>query len=144
MGERTVVIELQDILTDLEAQERRARETLAKVEDERKAIQLALRIYQERNGGAALNNGLIDLRGLPQMEALDAIADANGGVIRVTEARDHMITAGFFANSKNPRKNALPQIRSILDRSPRHERTGKGVYQRISRAAPAEGVILAA
>ncbi len=144
MRESTTVADLVELLSLLEVKERHTREALSEIETQKAAVQTTLTLYKSHHCQGVPTHNLPDIRGLTQMAALDAIADANGGEIRVIEARDHMLASGFFTGSKKPRKNAMPQIRSLLDRSGRYELSSPGVYRQITPAVSAEGVEQAA
>lgn len=66
------------------------------------------------------------LRGLTQPEALIRIAEENGGLVRVMDAKKIFLEAGL---SKGKLKNVNSHIHHILARSDRFERVGAGVFR---------------
>ena len=100
----------------------RLRAQLAEAEKELEAFGITIKAL----GFVAPNSALgIGLSGMTQLEALVAIAKANGGILTVKSARRQMEKAGLF---KNP-DNASSIIFTAIARSKKFERIGSGKYK---------------
>jgi hypothetical protein len=139
--------DLLDLLAGLQNKEDRTRVQLAEIESQKEAVQITIKLYQEqhqppvpREQGVLVAYVLPNVEGMTQVQALNAIADANGGELKLSDARKHMIASGFFRGSKNIRRNSGPQLRSLVTRSEEFEYLRSGVFIKIQPPVHHNGV----
>jgi len=120
---------LLGLIADLRTAEKEHETKLEEIRRNIDAVQLALSLLRERQGlppphaDTAL---LVDrVRGKSHLDALAIIAEANNGIVTVTEAKRVFLQAGL---KKNP-KTAYQGITSVLIRSDRFEYAEPGKYR---------------
>lgn len=135
----TTTNDLLDLLAGLQAKEDQTRERLVAIEADKAAVQTTLRLYREQHQPSLDSEQhrlfpsyvLPDIKGMTQKKAVETITQANGGELRLSEARKHMLASGFFRGSNNPRRNSGPQLRALVIREGDYERVGPGVFRKI-------------
>lgn len=116
--------ELLGLYERLQSKRDRLKEQLDEVEKEFEAVSTTLRLIGQVTPGEVVN-----LEGMTQLEALIAIARANGNRLTVKRARRLMIKAGYFKNSKHP----ASVLFTAINRSGKFEREMPGVYRLIEK-----------
>ncbi len=147
----TTINELTELLSDLQRRSESLTTELAAVRQQLTAVQLTLQLVkgeQPTNIGfrelSATDRNQVDdngqpmlvpvvangwkekLRGLKHLEALRRIAQGNGGLVKVTEARNIMISAGLITGKP---RNATSHLYNIMDNSPLFEKHAPGTYR---------------
>lgn len=113
---------LNKLYDERKARCEKLRHQLAEAEKELEAFSITIKALGFSAPSSALG---ITLSGMTQLEALIAIAKANGGILSVRQARRQMEKAGLF---KNP-DNASSIIFTAIARSKKFERIGSGKYK---------------
>lgn len=113
--------EVSRLYEKLLAKRDKLKEQLEEVEKEFDAVATTLKLMGQAPPGLAN----LDLGGMTHVDALVAIAKANGGVLVVKTARRLMTRANLFTNTKN----ASSILFTAINRSGKFQRSSPGKYK---------------
>lgn len=131
MATNTTDSDIAKLFEQLTAKREKLRSQLEEVEKEYEAVALTMKLMGQPSQKSLLG---LDLSNKTQLEALIAIAKANGGILAVKAAKRAMIKAGMF---KTP-KNAASIIFTAITRSKRFQKLGAGRYSLLPEQAKLE------
>lgn len=140
--EMPTVTELQDMLSHLHDQLKIRERAVEAMRRDIEAVERTIAIMRIHDG-APLSNGASEpisvdpseVMGASQMDALMLLADRNGGLVRVKEAKRLFVEAGLTKS----KKAASQIITSRLIRSGRFEWAESGTYRRIEDGEHSNG-----
>src|SRR2546423_570129 len=113
--------DIAKLFEQLGAKREKLRSQLEEVDKEYEAVALTMKLIGQPSQKSLVG---LDLSNKTQLEALIAIARANGGVLAVKSAKRAMVKAGMF---KTP-KNAASILYTAIMRSKRFQKLGSGRY----------------
>src|SRR5467141_3504474 len=123
--------DIAKLFEQLGAKREKLRSQLEELEKEYEAVALTMKLIGQPSQKSLVG---LDLSNKTQLEALIAIAKANGGILAVKSARRVMVKAEMF---KTP-KNAASIIFTAIMRSKRFQRLGSGRYALLPEQAKQE------
>ena len=97
---------------------------LEQVDEDYKAVTKTMALLRQVTAEVPITIVPLDLHGKTQLQAVIEIAQANGGRIKLTEARDILVANGLMKKTKN----STTIIYNTVVRSGKFEHTGKGEY----------------
>lgn len=125
----STVTGLLNLIAELRAREIEQEQALEQTRQDIQAVQRALALLRARNGLPAEETTARihadSLRGKTYLEAIMAIAKANNGIVKVTEAKRFLLEAGVAMKPKT----AYQIITGTIIRSERFERIAPGQYK---------------